>query len=1511
LNNDHNLIHGGRPHLDAVNRAGGKLPDDPTLDSRAFPGFVLFPQCLNNWNGGQIEDVLRLVYLLINDPTINIDLNRIYVHGLSLGAENIITALKRDPSLFACAALMSPSNSDTKVRNDTTISNVPLWVFQGGRDSNPSPNMTQNLKKWFEELGGSVRYTLYPNLGHGTWNTAYAEPDFFTWFLENRRNNLLVYYGDSTLCSTNNKGVKLGMPHNNRYVTGGGTPANNVYDIDAYQWEKDGVILTGETKSIYFATEPGIYRGRFSRVPNPSESDWNEWSAPVKITESNPVTPVITSVGSRHIPDINGKDSVELKTDFGSKLYYNWFNNSTKLNIPDSVFSIVVNSSGNYSVQNTTFGGCSSLESQPVTVTVNAPQTINAPDILSLKDLGDGKVQIYWRDNSLNETGFEIYRSTNPVGPYDFVALTNEDQVSIQDSGLTSTTTYYYTMRAVGNSAVSPYSGNVSFSTGNDTVAPTAPTLSMVNYDLTQVDLRWEGATDNTGIKEYHLQYGSTIIKIGSEFNSYTVTGILANFTYNFTIKAVDFADNESVASNQVVISTVTTGLRYEHSTGAWDDLDEIDFSNPEFTGYVDNITLDPRTQEDYFNMKFDGYLYINTADNYRFYLASDDGSRLKIDGNTIVDNDGLHGVVEKDATTYLSSGPHAVQVLFFEKTGGQALTLMYRGADIGNKKTIPNSAWRSGDPIILSPPTSPTSLQASAINSTEIDLTWNHNGKLPDDFSVVILGSSTAEGVGASTYSASWAGQFESWLGSRSTNSSVTNLAMGGFTTEDVRPDGSSPAPDITRNITKAVSLRPDLIIINLPSNNVQENIDAQTTMNHYREIKAKTDAAGIYLLVTSTQPRNTDAAKRLLLQVERDSLLNYFSDNVIDIYEELTNFTNLSIKTMYSAGDGIHLNDAGHAYIFSEVQNKVNQKFVNYEVHRSIDNSNYQLIGNSGVPTFSDLNLIPSTKYFYKVRAVNNNGTSGFSNSASATTLEDNISPTVPQGLEVITTTYTNVGLSWLASTDDSKVSKYYIYIDGVLTDSSTTISYYTSNLEPSSSYEVAVSAVDFSGNESGLSSVVTINTTSPSVFYSKASGFINAISSWGTNADGSGVSPTDFTYNGQYFVLKNRSNFDLSSNWNVSGLITKVIVDQNVTFDVNQPIDVLIDVHNGAILNLNSDFNIKLDSVFSGSTINFSAVTQIPARSYGNLIVSGTGLKTLNGNKAIVGGDISILDGAGIKGKSANSSTIELYGNMTNQGSTLFPSNDNLVGLSIKGLNSTINYSGLLNLYKLDILPNAQVQLNSGNPAPKINIGTLNGGGVIGGNGSKLLIGNGTLEIKDFGEFNSGNSNLILNVNGGSIIYNSRSSASSYLRFDAAGKSLKNFDLNTLSGNVFIESPLEVTNAIKIKNGNLHAQGNLTLVSNSTHTTSVKSLEGNGQILGIVNAQRYLSNKGAIWRYLSTPVSGISVADWQTSIPITGNFSGSSPQSIYPSLYYYDEPNGGWIIYPEEGGSNSALL
>jgi hypothetical protein len=56
LNNDHNLLHGGSIHLDMRNAAGNKLPNDPTLPDRSFPGFRTLPtesQRLGWWTGAR------------------------------------------------------------------------------------------------------------------------------------------------------------------------------------------------------------------------------------------------------------------------------------------------------------------------------------------------------------------------------------------------------------------------------------------------------------------------------------------------------------------------------------------------------------------------------------------------------------------------------------------------------------------------------------------------------------------------------------------------------------------------------------------------------------------------------------------------------------------------------------------------------------------------------------------------------------------------------------------------------------------------------------------------------------------------------------------------------------------------------------------------------------------------------------------------------------------------------------------------------------------------------------------------------------------------------------------------------------------------------------------------------------------------------------------------------------------------------------------------------------------
>ncbi|GIJ46019.1 hypothetical protein Val02_29050 [Virgisporangium aliadipatigenens] len=95
---------------------------------------------------------------------------------------------------------------------------------------------------------------------------------------------------------------------------------------------------------------------------------------------------------------------------------------------------------------------------------------------------------------------------------------------------------------------------------------------------------------------------------------------------------------------------------------------------------------------EDNFAAQALGYVNISTAGTYTFRLSSDDGSRLLIDDQLVIDHDGLHGVSSKDGAIALTTGPHALRIDFFEATGGQQLTLQWQPPGTSGFVTVPNS---------------------------------------------------------------------------------------------------------------------------------------------------------------------------------------------------------------------------------------------------------------------------------------------------------------------------------------------------------------------------------------------------------------------------------------------------------------------------------------------------------------------------------------------------------------------------------------------------------------------------------------------------------------------------------------------------------------------------------------------------------------------------------------------------------------------------------------------------
>jgi poly(3-hydroxybutyrate) depolymerase len=144
--------------------------------------------------------------------------------------------------------------------------------------------------------------------------------------------------------------------------------------------------------------------------------------------------------------------------------------------------------------------------------------------------------------------------------------------------------------------------------------------------------------------------------------------------------------------SNSSSGSGSSSSLAYSYYEGSWNKLPNFGSLTPKKTGKLANFSLSPRLKDGYFAFKYDGYINVATGGIYTFYTSSDDGSKLYINDELIVNNDGLHGKAEKSGQVYLSSGNHKIKVTFFEKTGSQILEVSYKGPNF-SKKRIPDSA--------------------------------------------------------------------------------------------------------------------------------------------------------------------------------------------------------------------------------------------------------------------------------------------------------------------------------------------------------------------------------------------------------------------------------------------------------------------------------------------------------------------------------------------------------------------------------------------------------------------------------------------------------------------------------------------------------------------------------------------------------------------------------------------------------------------------------------------------
>lgn len=194
-----------------------------------------------------------------------------------------------------------------------------------------------------------------------------------------------------------------------------------------------------------------------------------------------------------------------------------------------------------------------------------------------------------------------------------------------------------------------------------------------------------------------------------------------------------------------------------------------------------------------------------------------------------------------------------------------------------------------------------------------------------PDSATIVIIGSSTAAGMGANPADSSWVNRLKLATKENKRILSYYNLGIVGLTTYQGIPKNFTksgrPATDTLHNITAALSFRPSLVIMSYPTNDVANDYTDDEILDNYREMIRLLDSAKVKYIIFGTQPRNfPDAAHRLRLQTLNEKMAAVYGAHFSNIYDTLA-AEDGTIKTAVAYGDGIHLNNTGHNILYHKI--------------------------------------------------------------------------------------------------------------------------------------------------------------------------------------------------------------------------------------------------------------------------------------------------------------------------------------------------------------------------------------------------------------------------------------------------------------------------------------------------------------------------------------------------------------------------------------------------------------
>lgn len=173
---------------------------------KSHPAIIVFPQCAANdyWSNVHtvadstgkrsfyfIEDgppsvSMQLVMGLLDNLPIQFKIKKdqVYAMGLSMGGMGVFELVRRKPDVFAAAIPICGGANPATAKK---LRKTSWWVFHGAKDDVVLPHLSEDMVAALKKQKAKVRFTLYPDANHNSWDPAFAEPGLMDWLFSQRK----------------------------------------------------------------------------------------------------------------------------------------------------------------------------------------------------------------------------------------------------------------------------------------------------------------------------------------------------------------------------------------------------------------------------------------------------------------------------------------------------------------------------------------------------------------------------------------------------------------------------------------------------------------------------------------------------------------------------------------------------------------------------------------------------------------------------------------------------------------------------------------------------------------------------------------------------------------------------------------------------------------------------------------------------------------------------------------------------------------------------------------------------------------------------------------------------------------------------------------------------------------------------------------------------------------------------------------------------------------------------